>query len=206
MSVHQALAELKTYKSRISNGMDFKFVVANKRMNEKIGTKNVTDYAEAAKSAFASVTALIANEKAIKCAIDMSNAQTKVRIGDKDYTIVEAIARKSMIVFEENLLSTLKMQYNAARRKVESENDMLQDKLEKYLQNVLGVKETRKPEDIDTQTKYFEGRETYDLIDPCGIEDYIKKLETDILTFKGEVDYRLSESNATTMIDVVLED
>ena len=45
-------------------------------------------------------------------------------------------------------------------------------------------------------------KNTYELIDPAGIEDYIKKLEKDIIDFKNEVDYVLSESNATTFIEV----
>ena len=206
MSIHRALGELKTLDARIIQGMNCDFVKANKKSNDKIGGKTVEEFKVAIKGNFDSVTKLIENQKVIKAGIVASNAVTKVTIGGKVYTVADAIERSKLIRHEEDLLVTLKTQYARQRKQVEDENNALPEKLEKYLQSVLGDKSQRSAEDIERYTKDFEARNKYDLIDPCKIEDYIKKLELDITTFKGEVDYILSESNATTYIEVDLGD
>ena len=132
----------------------------------------------------------------------ISNAENKVEIANHVYSVAGAIERKRSITLEEDFLRRLKQQYTSARKRVEDENNQLPQKLENYLESVLGDKVVRKQEDVEEYSKAFMKKNTYELIDPAGIEDYIKKLEKDIIDFKNEVDYVLSESNATTFIEV----
>ena len=66
--------------------------------------------------------------------------------------------------------------------------------------------EKRDIELVKQHTKQFEETNTWDLIDPCHIQNYIAKLTTEIEEFASQVDYVLSESNATTFFDVELVD
>jgi hypothetical protein len=206
MSIHRALGELKTYDNRIKNAICSQFVIANKKSNEKIGGKTVKEFTNAMKGNFNSVTSLIENKKRIKQAIVISNAETNVSISNVTYKVAEAIERKNLIRLEEEFLAQLKTQYKKERDKVENENNALQNKLEDYLKSVLGEKNNRTPEDVAKYTEDFEKRHKYDLIDPANIENYIKQLDKEIIDFKTEVDYVLSESNANTKISVDLVD
>lgn len=206
MSIHRALGELKTYNDRISNAINSTFVVSNKKSNEKINGKTIREVESAIQGNFDSVKTLIENKKRIKAAVVASNATEKVTIAGKEYAKADAIERKSAIALEESFLRKLKMQFTAERQKVENENNQLQTKLENYLQSVLGDKASRSAAEVEEHTNAFMSKNTMELIDPAGVETYIKTLENDILDFKNEVDYVLSESNATTIVEVELID
>lgn len=204
MSVHRALSELKTYNSRINKAIKSSFVQANKKNNNKIDGISIEEFVKKLQGNFDSAKSLIENKKKLKAAIVLSNASTKVTIGNKEYTVAEAIERKQLLVDEKSFLDNLKFQYENQVRFINNKNDKLPQLLEQYLQAVLGEKDKRTVEDIEAHTKNFYSREEYILIDPMNINEYIEELENDIITFETNVDYVLSESNATTFIEVDL--
>ena len=206
MSLHRALSELKTYDSRINNALSEKFVISNKRSNEKIGSKTIDEVREMLKGNLKSSRTLIENRKIIKSALVAKNASEEADINNKTYTLADAIERKNAIVYEEKLLASLKRQYLSENNKMETSNDMIPNKLEMYLQSVLGTKDQRSQKEVEEHTKAFETKHTVELIDPNKVQDVIKELEEEILAFKNEVDYVLSEKNATTFIEVDLLD
>jgi len=206
MSIHRALAELKSYDDRITRSTEQNFVIANKKSNDKIAGKTIEECKQQIKGGFASYYALTENQRRIKAAVVLSNAITKVKIGGIEYTVAEAIERKAKLHHDESFLMKLKQQFNTQNKKVEDENATLPEKLESYLQSILGEKDKRTVEDISAHTKAFEDRNKYELIDPSDIAKQIEKLEESITGFKTEVDYVLSESNATTFIDVEFVD
>ena len=202
MSIHRALAELKSYDDRIARSRGQNFIIANKKSNDKIAGKTIEECKQQIKGGFASYYALTENQRRIKAAVVLSNANTKVKIGELEYSVAEAIERKAKLHHDETFLAELKMQFYIQNKKVEDENVKISEKLESYLQSVLGEKDKRTVEDINAHTKAFEDRNKYELIDPCDISKQIEKLEESIRGFKTEVDYILSESNATTFINV----
>ena len=206
MSIHRALAELKSYDDRIQRAIDVDFIIANKRSNDKIKGKPIDEVKAKIKGGFDSFYALTENQRRVKAAVVLSNAATKVKIGGIEYSVAEAIERKAKIHHDEFFLSKLKRQFNAQNEVVERENALLPEKLEKYLQSILGEKDKRTVEDISSHTKAFEDRYKFELIDPCDVAKQIEQLEQAISTFKTEVDYVLSEINATTFIEVEFVD
>ena len=92
MTVHKALAELKIIDSRIENAISGgTYVVANKHSNTKIHGVTIDEFKTQMKSDFQKVTDLIARRNAIKRAVVASNATTKVKVGNVEYTVAEAI-------------------------------------------------------------------------------------------------------------------
>lgn len=204
MSVHQALAEIKMYDNKIYRATMQTFVSAGRKGNEKIGSETKEEFSNSIKGNFDSVVALIENKKAIKSAIVLSNANTKVNIGGIEYTVAEAIERKAMITHEKQFLNSLKQQYRMANDKVESENNSLQPRLESYLKSVINEKDKNDIETVKMYEKQFRDVNEYELIDPCKVRNYIENLEKSIEDFETEVDYKLSESNTVTQITVNL--
>ena len=202
MSVHRALAELKTYEDRLTKATGAVFVIANPKGNDKISGKTIDDVSNEIKGNFASYASLAENQRRIKAAVVKSNAVTIITIAGTEYTVAEAIERKAKIKYDERFLSALKRQFNEASSLVDRENAGLPDKIEKYLQNILGAKDKRTAEEIASHTELYEKRYKWELVDPCGITKKIEELEEKIISFKTEVDYALSESNALTQIEV----
>jgi len=204
MSVHRGLSELKLYANKIASLNSGSFVVANKQSNKTIGGRSIEDVNNLIKGNFDSMVALIENRKRIKDAIVKSNAATNVTIAGKIMTVAEAIERKVSIEFERNFLRILQNQFSQQNNLVDQQNLQLPTKLESFLQATLGEK--RDVATVKDLSKTFEDNNKFVLIDPNHIQDYIQALDKSINEFASQVDYTLSESNATTFFDVELVD
>ena len=205
ISITEALRELKLLDSRISKQTrDGKFVGAAKKSSAMIGVQTKEVFEKAAKSAFESITSLIANRNALKSAIVKSNATTIVEVGGKTMTVAEAIERKSSIEYEKLLLSAMKMQYSSATTTMLTENAKVDKQVDKMLETYLGKESDKKiaKEDYDTISQPYRDKNEFALVDPLGIFDRMQAMEDDIAKFDGEVDVRLSICNSTTMIEI----
>ena len=204
LTVHKALAELKTLDDRINSEITGSvFVRANRHNNMKIFGKTIPDFMADTESSYQSVKALINRRNAMKRAVVLSNAITKVNIGGVEYTVAEAIEMNNHGM--ENLVelrNCLREQYSSVKRMVESEND---DKLvkacENYIQATFGTKEKINNPDIEMAQKVYMANNTYDIVTGFDIEKIIKELTDRIDAFKAEVDSALSVSNALTVIE-----
>ena len=204
MTVHKALAELKTLDDRINSKIaDSIFVRANRHNNAKIFGKAIPDFMADTENSYQSVKALINRRNAMKRAVVLSNAVTKVEIGGVEYTVAEAIEMNNHGM--ENLVDLrdcLREQYSSVKRMVESENgDKLVKACENYIQATFGTKEKINNPDIEMAQKVYMTNNTYDIVTGLDIEKVIKELTDRIDAFKAEVDSALSVSNALTVIE-----
>lgn len=98
MTIHKALCELKTLDARITKCIgETEYVFANKHSNDKVNGMTVAAYCDEIKSGYQRVTDLIKRRDAIKRAVVLSNAVTKVTVGGKEYTVAEAIEMKTTV-------------------------------------------------------------------------------------------------------------
>ena len=204
MTVHKALAELKTLNDRINTAiMGSVFVRANRHNNTKIFGKTIEEFKADSASSLMSATALIDRRNAMKRAVVLSNAVTKVEIGGVEYTVAEAIEMNNHGM--ENLVDLrdfLREQYVSVQRMIESENgEKLVKACENYIQATFGTKEKVNNPDIETAQKVYMANNTYDIVTGLDIEKVIKELTDRIDAFKAEVDSALSVSNALTVIE-----
>lgn len=204
MTVHKALAELKTLDDRINSEITGSvFVKANRHNNTKIFGKSVEDFRADTTSSLQSVTALIERRNALKRAVVLSNAVTKVEIGGVEYTVAEAIEMNNHGM--ENLIDFrdfLRDQYSSAKRMAESENgEKLVRACEAYIQNTFGTKDKISNPEIETAQEVYTTNNAYDIVTGFDVEKVIKDLTDKIDAFKTEVDSALSVSNALTVIE-----
>ena len=140
MTVHKALSELKTMDDRIRNAiMNNTFVTIHKHSNTKINGIAIEKYCEEVKAAYQKATDLITRRDAIKRAVVLSNAVTKVVVAGKEYTVAEAIdAKNNGITHKKFLKDTLISEYNTnastANRKNGSE---LEQRADEYIKSVF---------------------------------------------------------------------
>lgn len=195
ISITRALVELKTLDSRIQKKIDSGVFVSLKGQFH-----NQHQEIKDAISNYQSINDLIERRKKIKSAIVTSNALTKVVICNQEMTVAEAIETKSSIKHKKNLLAVLKTQYGNTNNSIESINSKVRKDLE--------TKSSRDSDKEKQQTSLEEFSKTYislhgvELYDPLKISQKIEQLEQFITQFQQEVDYILSEKNATTTINV----
>jgi hypothetical protein len=206
MTVHKALAELKIIGDRISSAISTgAFVKANRKSNDKINGVSVEDFKKQMLGSFDKVNDLIKRRNAIKKAVVLSNATTKVKIDDVEYTVAEAIEMKnSGILYKQVFLDTLRKQYSNETTLAERENGTsLQQKAENYVTGLFGAKESKTgSEEIENAKKQFIATNTFELVDPLNVRDKIEQFESEVAAFTAEVDSTLSVSNAVTTITI----
>lgn len=195
ISITRALVELKTLDSRIQKKIDSSVFVSFKGQFHQ-PAEGVKD----AIASFQSTNDLIERRKKIKSAIVTSNATTKVTICQSDLTVAETIETKSSIKHKKNLLAVMKAQYGNTVANVEAINARVRKELEN--------KSSRDSDKDKAQMSLEEFSKTYinlhgvELFDPLKVSQKIEQLEQFITQFEQEVDYILSEKNATTFIEV----
>jgi len=209
MTVHRALSELKVIDDRISKAIrETTYVLAVKHSAEKINGKTVQNFKEDMRSGYQKVTDLIARRDAMKRAVVLSNATTKVTIGGKEMTVAEAIEQHNHgMEFKAALLRQMNSAYVSAQNELNRNGgEALEKKAEQYVLAVIAAqpKESKMSVDSDVMKalrKTYIENNTYDLVDPMDIAKVIEALDVEINEFNAEVDAALSCSNALTVIE-----
>ncbi|MBD7908560.1 hypothetical protein [Sporosarcina gallistercoris] len=203
MSIHRALAELKTLNDRIEKSIrEADFIATDRKSAQKVNGLSIEDYEKTIQAGFDKVVSLIERRNAIKDAVVQSNAVTQVTVAGETMTVAKAIERKTSIQLEESLLAAMVTARRKAINRLSMENETLTPRLESYLTEILGKKENAKKEEVELHTKSFIERNEFVLIDPLHLNKRIDQLEESISNFKTEVDAVLSESNAVTQITI----
>ena len=206
MTVHKALCELKTLESRITKGISENiYVFANKHSNAKVGGMTVSAYCEEIKSKYESVTDLIRRRDALKRAVVLSNASTRVSIGGKEYTVAEAIEMKNNgIPLLRILLNKLDKDTRSARREADENNgDYLEHRADEYIKSLYGNTDMKNASDEVKKVRAdFITSQTLEIVDPISIKEKMEQLDAEINEFMVNVDAALSVSNALTEISV----
>ena len=210
MTVHKALAELKVMDSRIAKSIqEGSYVVANKHSNEKIKGMTIADYKDFMRACHNKVTDLINRRNAIKRAVVLSNAVTKVTVGDKEYTVAEAIEMKNHgMEFKSAYVRTMANQNAMAQNElIRHSGEAVEKEAEKYVLAVIQAqpKDNKMSVDSDAMKKLREEyikNNTYDLIDPLSVTKMIQEMTDEIDAFNTEIDAALSVSNALTIVEI----
>lgn len=209
MTVHQALSELKVLDARIRKEMrELSFAVPNKHGNAKISGVPVKEYIENARAKYDSVRTLINRRNAIKQAITNSNASTKVKIGEVEYSVAEAIDMKNFgMDYWKIMLSGMETQYEYAKSKADAENgEKLDRRADAHIQSMFDNSDMKNLSDeIKKVREDFVKTQTIEVVDPIGVVKEMEKLRNTIDQFMVNVDSALSVSNALTSIDVEYE-
>lgn len=199
MSITQGLAELKLLDKRLNKGLEGIRLMGVRTKNKSVDEERLKGQATAQLTSYMD---LIKRRDAIKRAIVLSNAVSRVKVGEWIGTVAEAIEQKSSICYKQRLLDTMKRQYTDALAECETEKVAAQERLDRLLNSELGKDVRTNPETMVALTASFEIHNKVELVDPLDLYNNIKQLEDSIDSFVSNVDWVLSESNGKTMISV----
>lgn len=211
MTLTRALVEAKAIKvklDRVLNGSYFVSITQGIDANKKIAVselsgKSVEEVTKEIKSTYQSAKDLIKRYNAIKRAIIQTNAATLIKVAGHEMTIAEAIERKNSISLDQRLLTTMRQNYNASVKAVETLENRLNETIDKSISQLYG---SERAKITDEQIKIVSDAKKRDfdpaLLDPLKLSNEISELTSSIEDFLSEVDFALSEANAKTEIQV----
>jgi len=201
ISVTRALAQVKSLNDRIARTTAQAFI-SNVVGGKHPSGKPAQEISEILKANLQSVQDLIKQRKALKAAIVRSNAVTTVTIAGVVQTVAEAIERKSSIALEQTLLGTLRQQQAQQIALVERTNVSVQQRLDDLIRTAVGKDRKVDEAELKAITGPFEAQNKAEVLDPSDVTKVIDALAAEIDAFLLEVDFALSEVNATTKVEV----
>lgn len=208
MSITRALTRAKTIEKQLTRLVESQYVVTLMKREVDDVTDVYQDNLKMTKSNFDQFNDLFAELNNIKAAVRKSNEVTKVVIGGEELTVADALVYKNTIVYRNNFLDRITRENRNAESRVEQskisadtkfatvrenliKNSQGQDVSEDYLKTVLTEEERRlKKAIVEVKVSGINN-----------VNEYIEAERKRIDTFLEEVDYVLSESNATTIIE-----
>lgn len=199
ISVTQALAELKLINKRLDKALSGVEWIAVSTSLHPVDAERIRKNAQSAEQSYMD---LIKRRDSLKRAVVQSNAVTRVKIGEWEGTVAEAVERKTSIAYKTALLTEYKYAYNNAEEEMKNARAAAQARLDRLLSSELGKDVRTNPETIAALTTTFNTNNKVELVDPLGLSGKIKALESEIDTFTTNVDWVLSESNGRTMITI----
>lgn len=200
MSVTQALPELKLLDKRLEKVTET--IQGWCRVSHNGAPVDKDKHKKETEANLQSFMDLLKRRDAIKRAIILSNAKTPVKIGSFEGTVAEAIEYKYSIRVKRDLLSNMKETLQAKRLEYEQQKANVDSRLERLLQSELGKDVKTNPETITALTNSFRENNKVELVDPLDLAARISSLEEELDSFETNVDWVLSQANATTFIEV----
>lgn len=203
ITIHAALGELKKIGQRIDKSIYSSNFIGTKKVSaDKVNNTTMTtdDFVVDTLSSYQSITDLIALRNKIKSAIVLSNATTKLTVGEKEMTVAEAIEYKTSIEFKKDLLHKMTKQYKEAVSYVTLQNERVEDNLDAQVSNLAG-KDSNKA-NLAGYMEEYRKQNCWTVVDPLDLKAKIDALEEEITDFETNVDVALSISNATTFITI----
>lgn len=206
MTVHEALSEIKVAGKRISSTLlGMAVVTANRKNATKINGIEPEKFNAQAKADFQSVTDLWARLTAMKAAIATYNASQKITIGDKEYTIAEAIYMKEYgMPLKQTIVNNLNNQYQSAVNKVTMENSdsKLGATAERLAIASFGAKDRADAVEMERFITTYKENNQFIMVDPVNVKAVITELQSEIDTFEAKVDSAIQIANATHTITI----
>ena len=200
MSLHRIIAEIKSAEQKlqgVSNG-DFVFMAPADNQLE------IEQAVKMSQSAFDKYNNLLSNLATLKAARNRANATTTVTIAGRKMTIDEALAQKAANVYRLSLLNTMRSQMTNGKARVDAVQAQIETRI---AQQVAAASQgTKKASDAEVEVfrSLAERNTKQTLVAFPGLPTKVEEIATFLEQFATEVDYVLSEANATTKVEVVL--
>ncbi len=204
ISIHRALAELKTLDQRISERIqEFRPVAVSVKGKKIDGHITPEEFDKKSKSDFDFIQSAMSRKHSIKMAIVASNAKTKIKIGTEEMTVADAITQKSYIQQKKDLIRRMEAVNAASKRLIEQHNIDVESRIFQLLDKQSGKDQTKNdPDEMTKFTNAYKDMYRIEFHDPISYEKTIEKFKKELDEFETNVDAALSESNAITLVEI----
>ena len=200
MSLHRLIAEIKAAEQELQTFNASTLISCQTGKDEDAKKQFVAD----ANASFDKFMAASKNLVKLKAARNKANAEVQVTINGNIHTIDEALAFKAALVYTENLLNGLKYAYSANQKNGDQNNAKMEAEIQKQITTMFSGREAT-AEQLAVVREATEVKQKQYVVSMDGYETKVNNLQELVRKFKLEVDYSLSEANATNTVEVDLE-
>lgn len=203
MSLHRVIAEIKNLEAKLNEISAAVFVTAGVDSDNKPYGEVNQEAKVKSQAALDRIMSNIDNLASLKSARNKANSEVKVTINGKSMSIDEALAMKAAIHHRQTLTTVIMNQFNLAQRKVDLANQVIEQKVNTQLATVLANR-TPSPEDLKTLRDTIEKDQKQVLVFGDNVKTAVDRINGEVESFLTQVDFVLSEANATNSVEVTL--
>lgn len=200
MSLHRIIAEIKTIEAKLNTTPSLQFVAI--QMGDD--TDKAAEFKKNSRSQFDKTRSLYQNLAALKAARNAANSVTQVNIAGVPMTIDQALAAKASLPYKQTLINTLTAQFTQAQRQVDATAAQIEQKINQQIATMFTGTRKATDEEVAVIRSAAERNQKATLLFADGLKDNLEALKKEVEEFTLEVDFVLSEANATTKVDVTL--
>lgn len=205
MSLHRIIAEIKNLEAKLSVIGATTFVSALVDGNSPEQTAVISKAERDSQAEFDKVVSAFTNLATLKAARNKANSTTEVTIDGKKMTIDEALSIKASIPHREVLIGNLTAQFTRAQARVDQVAAQIDLKVNAQITAMTsGSTKKVETEAIEVIRRGVEKDQKLKIVAANGLKDKIEAMKAENERFNVEVDYILSEANATTIVEVSL--
>ena len=213
ISIHRALAQLKTTRSRFYEDIKKSdFISYTVGTSGKAGSKTVAETTADIRSDYDRIKSLLENFRKLRMAVTRSNSgidenTTNISYADtsKKMTVAEIVAYQMHVIpLKKSLLREMTQRYNEVSRRVENENERISEKGMLVLTSTFGGKDSKNipPAEVESFMETYKNNNALRLVDPLDLKSIIDKLSEEVDEDVVWADSALSEANALRTIEV----
>lgn len=197
ITIHRLIQEIKlTQNKLVQAAIPTVFIVRNKKPEDTRMT--VEEQARQVQSVKDSFSSLAKRLPVLKSALILSNAKTTLKVGAEEMTVAEALSKKEFLPTIKSVLDAIFSQAATVMGQVEKKNTAEEAKIVEILKSKTEADSNQ----VQALTEMLREANLYSVNDPGKILDWVKEKRQEIELFESEVDSALSESNATTTVDI----
>jgi len=201
LTITEAIAKIKVLEKRIKKEKT-RLEVGKIVKAIDVDSQENRNYLKELEAQFQSINDLTNNYMKIKAKIAESNASTKIKIGDLEMTIVEALERKNKLDDEISFWERLLSDYNELANRVEYNNEQVMETINKMLETKFsGESKTSAKDAIELKEQLYNA-DKYTLLTSDKVVKGIKNKVEELTEFAEQIDTKLSIVNATTYIEI----
>lgn len=211
LSITRVMASLKSLDARLNQAINAgPYMALSKGATNpvlvNVAYSDVASFESASKANYDSIVKLMDNRNKLRAALTQSNALVKVKVGGVERSIAETLEyRRSVVPVMTSFIELLKAQLGKFTTLKDSADKQLEETIERQSTAMTGQGTAKAdPGFLTTLRGQLESNLKTNLVDPLGLRAVIEKHQKELDSFLLEVDYVLSEINATTTVDVDL--
>lgn len=197
MSLHRVIAEIKSQEAKLAaiNSTSFVATAAS-------GADGIDTYKKQSQAAIDKISSAMKNLAALKAARNKANTSVVVKIAGKELTIDEALSQKAALPHKQQLVNVLQSQYNKAEQLVKNADAQIEQKVNQNIAQMFSGTKKATEDEIALIRNTVSKANKQEIVATDGLKTLIDNLKKEIEEFTTEVDFVLSEANATNKVFV----
>lgn len=199
LSLHRVIAEIKNIEVKLGQVQSV-VAVASK----KDGLVNMTNEQYEAKSQ-GIVDQFVANVERLqklKVARNLANATNQVTILGRSMTLDAAISRKATANYTRSFIDMIKQQINIATGQIAVASAEVERKIEAQVQAIGGSTKKVSDEELKAIRSMIEKSTGKEMVMGKNVKAFVESASEELDKFLLEVDFALSEANASIKVEV----